>query len=169
MMTNLISPRKFKRENNSRAELLKIWKHVGHTSHGKFSEAWMELDLTIAQLKCLFYIDREGSTNLKTIAAVLGVTPPNVTGIIDRLVEQHLVSRHEKEGNRRMQIVQLTPKSKELLAELKDRRVSSLVTQLGQLKTEDLEALLQGLRALRQAEDADEHKQSVPPPPTDHH
>jgi DNA-binding MarR family transcriptional regulator len=146
-----------------KAELLQIWKHVGHSGRGHFSDAWMELNLTIAQLKCLFYIDSEGGTNLKTIAAVLGVTPPNVTGIIDRLVEHDLVTRHEKEGNRRMQIVELTSKSKALLSELKDRKVNSLATQVDRLKIEDLEALLQGMRALYQVEDMSQNQDSQPP------
>jgi DNA-binding MarR family transcriptional regulator len=159
----------YQKREQIKSELLRIWKHIGHTARGNFSEAWMELNLTIAQLKCLFYIDGEGGTNQKTIAAVLGVTPPNVTGIIDRLVEQHLVTRHENESNRRMQIIELTPKSKALLSELKERRVNHLATQLDQLKIEDLEALLQGLRALHQANLADFKNSHVPTPPFGHH
>ena len=147
-----------------KAELLQIWKHAGHAAHGHFSDAWMELNLTIAQLKCLFYIDSEGGTNLKTIAAVLGVTPPNVTGIIDRLVEHDLVTRHEKEGNRRMQVVELTFKSKALLSELKERKINTLATLVDKLKIEDMEALLQGMRALSQVEEAAAQNQDSRPP-----
>jgi MarR family transcriptional regulator, organic hydroperoxide resistance regulator len=152
-----------------KSELLHIWKHIGATAHGNFSEAWMELNLTIAQLKCLFYVDREGGTNQKTIAAVLGVTPPNVTGIIDRLVEQHLVTRHENESNRRMQIIELTPKSKALLSELKERRVNHLATQLDQLTMADLEALLQGFKALAAAEKSAAENLALQAPPLYHH
>jgi len=52
----------------------------------------MDLSLTIGQLKSLFFIDFEGSTNFKKLATALGVTPPNVTGIVDHLVEQGLVT-----------------------------------------------------------------------------
>ncbi len=135
-----------------KAEIMELWRYIGHSVRGHFSAAWMELNLTIAQLKCLFYIDGEGSSNQKSIAAVLGVTPPNVTGIIDRLVEQHLVTRHENESNRRMQVIELTPKSKTLLSELKERRVNYLGAALEQLSMEDLQALRRGLKALHQSE-----------------
>jgi MarR family transcriptional regulator, organic hydroperoxide resistance regulator len=129
-----------------------IMGHLGHSGRAHFSEAWMELNLTIAQLKCLFYIDSQGQSNQKTLAAVLGVTPPNVTGIIDRMVEQHLVTRHENENNRRMQVIELTAKSKSLLSELKERKVNHLAGHLDLLKTEDLEALSKGLKALNRIE-----------------
>ena len=129
---NLNTDPDVQKRHQMKSELMHIWKHIGHSVRGNFSEAWMELNLTIAQLKCLFYIDGEGSSNQKSIAAVLGVTPPNVTGIIDRLVEQQLVTRHENESNRRMQIIELTPKSKALLSELKERRMNHLASRLDQ-------------------------------------
>lgn len=137
---------------NVKAEIMEVWRHIGHSMRGNFSGAWMELNLSIAQLKCLFYIDAEGSSNQKSIAAVLGVTPPNVTGIIDRLVEQQLVTRHENESDRRMQVIALTPKSTTLLSELKERRVNHLGSMLEQLSMEDLQALRRGLKALYQSE-----------------
>jgi DNA-binding MarR family transcriptional regulator len=133
-------------------EIMQIWKYAGHSVHGNFSEAWMELNLTIAQLKCLFFIDMEGSTNQKNLAAVLGVTPPNVTGILDRLVEHNMVTRQENESNRRMQIIKLTPKSKSLLDDLKDRRINYLGSLLEQMPIQDLEAFLQGLKSLQRLE-----------------
>ncbi|HSW58020.1 MAG TPA: MarR family transcriptional regulator, partial [Dehalococcoidales bacterium] len=135
-----------------KTEIMEAWKYIGRHIRGSFTEAWMELNLTIAQLKCLFYIDGEGSTNQKSLASVLGVTPPNVTGIIDRLVEQQLVTRKANAANRRMQIIELTPKSKNLLSELKERRVSVMGSMLEKMSYADLQALLRGLKALHQVE-----------------
>jgi MarR family transcriptional regulator, organic hydroperoxide resistance regulator len=153
------------RRETAKAELMEIWQHIGMSAHVGVSEAWMELDLTIAQLKCLFFIDHAGPTNHKSLAAFLGVTPPNVTGIVDRLVEQGLVTRHEYEANRRMQIIQLTAKSQELLNGLKSRRINKMADLMDRLSLEDMQALLQGSRALRRAEKelmAASHP--VPPP-----
>jgi DNA-binding MarR family transcriptional regulator len=165
---NLNTDLEMQKRHQIKSELMHIWKHIGHSVKGNFSEAWMELNLTIAQLKCLFYIDGEGSSNQKSIAAVLGVTPPNVTGIIDRLVEQQLVTRHENENNRRMQIIELTPKSKALLSELKERRMNHLASRLDQIKIEDLQALLQGLRGLSQVEETGPEKPEHLPLPIKH-
>jgi DNA-binding MarR family transcriptional regulator len=56
-------------------------------------ESWINLNLTIPQMKCLTYISRHGKTNLSGLAAGIHVTPANVTGIIDRLVDQGYVAR----------------------------------------------------------------------------
>ncbi len=104
-------------------------------------EVWMELDLTIVQLKSLFFIDFEGNTNFKNLAVALGVTPPSVTGIIDRLVEQGLVSREENPENRRMQVLKTTDKGKALLAKLIESRRSRISSLLDKLNLQDISDL----------------------------
>jgi MarR family transcriptional regulator, organic hydroperoxide resistance regulator len=117
---------------------------------------WLDLDLTIAQLKSLFFINYEGVTNSKSLATALGVTPPNVTGIIDRLVEHDLVSRDYNQLNRRELLLQLTPKGKELLNNLKEERISRHANLLNQMEAADLAALAKGLAALVKAAQQDE-------------
>ena len=115
------------------------------------SEAWLELNLTIAQLKSLIFVHSEGTTNFKTLATVMRVTPPNVTGIIDRLVEQGLVSREENPDNRRMQILKVTDKGEDLLKGLRERGPKRMSGILKLLSIEDLSALYRGLSALIRA------------------
>jgi DNA-binding MarR family transcriptional regulator len=124
---------------------------LGHMMRGHFADAWLELNLTIAQFKCLFFIDKKGCTNQKGLAEVLGVTPPNVTGILDRLVEQKLVIRQENENNRRMQVIELTPKAKTLLSELKAGHGHPMMELMDSVPVEDLKALLRGLKAVETA------------------
>ena len=128
--------------------IIQLWKRMGQCMGKDAPEAWLELSLTIGQLKSLLFIDYEGSTNFKRLAAALGVTPPNVTGIVDRLVEHELVSRSENPENRRMQILRLTEKGSNLLNELKERKVSQLTALLSRMDTQDLFALEQSLAAL---------------------
>jgi MarR family transcriptional regulator, organic hydroperoxide resistance regulator len=121
-------------------------------------EAWLALNLTIAQLKTLMFVNFEGVTNFKKLAAALGTTPPNVTGIIDRLVEQGLVSREYNQQNRRMQMLKLTEKAEVLLNELHQRATAHLTGILSALDIEDLSALAQGLDALANA--AEKYKEN---------
>jgi DNA-binding MarR family transcriptional regulator len=114
-------------------------------------EAWLELNLTLAQLKSLMVIRSEGTTNFKTLANVLRVTPPDVTRVIDRLVEQELVTREENPENRRMQILKVTDKGKVLLKGLRERGPKRMLSILKLLSVEDLSALYQGLSALTRA------------------
>jgi len=110
--------------------------------------AWMELNLTIAQLKSLLFIYFEGTTNFVKLANALDVTPPNVTGIINRLVEQELVTREENPEDRRTFILRVSKTGKELVDRLHDRGIRRMADILDRLSTEELGHLNKGLTAL---------------------
>jgi DNA-binding MarR family transcriptional regulator len=138
----------------SRVELTEEIIRLQQMSHalGQYApEAWMELNLTIVQLKSLFFIDSEDSTNFKKLASALGVTPPDVTRIVDRLVEQGMVTRRENPEDRRMQLLQATKKGKTLLTRLRENKTTHLYRILTHLSTEELTTVAQGLRALIRA------------------
>ncbi len=126
-----------------KAELIKEvmeLQHVGDIILRRFApEPWIELNLTIAQLKSLFFIAAREKTNFKKLAEALNVTPPNVTGIVDRLVEQGLVSRTENPEDRRIMLLQITDKGRDLLNNLRERRVNAMTKILGNLNLEQLE------------------------------
>ncbi len=128
-------------------EIYQLERRISHTVHYKLT-SWMALNLTIGQLKSLFYIDFQGSSNVRDLAAALGVTSPNVTGIIDRLVEQGLVSREENPENRRMLLLRTTDKGRALLAQLRESSTSRMSGILAQLTLEELAALALGLGAI---------------------
>jgi DNA-binding MarR family transcriptional regulator len=131
-------------------EIMKLQQR-SHTLGQYAPEAWMGLNLTIGQLKSLFFIDSQDSTNFRKLADALGVTPPDVTRIIDRLVEQRLVSRRQHPEDRRVQLLQVTQKGKALLAGLREYRTTRLRRILANLSTEELNTVAQGLRALVKA------------------
>jgi DNA-binding MarR family transcriptional regulator len=117
-------------------------------------EVWLGLNLTTVQLKCLFFIDYMGSTNFRNLSDSLGVTPPSITEVIDRLVEQELVSREENPDNRRMQILKMTDKGKVLMAKLTESRRSIISSLLEKLDRQDLLDLARIFTAMaRSAED----------------
>jgi DNA-binding MarR family transcriptional regulator len=134
-------------------EIVQLQRQVVHTMAQYEPGVWMELSLTIAQLKSLFFIDAEGSTNFRKLATALGVTPPDVTRIVSRLVEQGLVSRQENPEDRRMLLLKATKKGKALLAKLRDSRTAHISHILARLSTEQLATLSQGLSALVRAAD----------------
>jgi MarR family transcriptional regulator, organic hydroperoxide resistance regulator len=114
-------------------------------------DVWMGLSLTIAQVKSLFYINNEGTINFRKLAAAMKVTPSNVTGIIDRLVEQELVSRTENPEDRRMLMLRLTEKGENLINNLRERRVSQMSSILSRMSKEDLEVIQKGFSILSKA------------------
>ena len=122
-------------------------------------QPWIELNLTLAQLKSLFFIAAKDKTNFKKLAEALGVTPPNVTGIIDRLVEQGLVTRTENAEDRRIMLLQATEKGQELLNNLRERRTTQMSQVLGYLTADELVLQVKVLKDLKRA--AETHLQKI--------
>jgi MarR family transcriptional regulator, organic hydroperoxide resistance regulator len=112
---------------------------------------WIELNLTLAQLKSLFFIAATDKTNFKKVAEALNVTPPNVTGIIDKLVEQGLVTRTENPEDRRIMILQATEKGHELLISLRESHINQMIQVLDNLTPESLNTLISGYKDLKKA------------------
>jgi MarR family transcriptional regulator, organic hydroperoxide resistance regulator len=111
-------------------------------------DVWMELNLTVAQVKCLFFIANHNDVNFRILAKALKVTPSNVTGIIDRLSEQDLVVRVANPQDRRMQMLKLTAKGTKLISNFRGSRVSLMNAVLNQLNDDQLAEIERGLAIL---------------------
>jgi len=139
-------------------EIIELQRRLNRDMRRYTLDAWMELNLTIPQLKSLFFIANWGSTNFTKLASALEVTPSNVTGIVDRLVEQGLVSRQENPEDRRMLMLRVTDKGEAIIANLRERRASHISEILAQLSLEELNSVFKGLTLLVQAAEAREGK-----------
>jgi DNA-binding MarR family transcriptional regulator len=148
-----------------KAELIKqvigLQRQVRRILRSRMTDAWMNLNLTIPQLKSLFLIAREGSMNTKSLAEALGVTPSNVTGIVDRLVKQGLVSRQENPEDRRMLLIRVTDKGEAILTSLREETISSMSEVLARMSTEELSSLARGLASLFKAAEAQKGESST--------
>lgn len=122
-------------------------------------DVWMELNLTVAQLKTLIFVVCKKETSSGRLAAALRVSPPNVTGIVDRLVKQGLINRTQNPENRRSLLLTPTEKGEEALTRLSEGVESHNTEVLKNMNEEDLLTLSQGLASLVRA--AQEYEKSV--------
>src|SRR5437764_3239099 len=109
---------------------------------------WMEIDLTIAQLRTLLVLAEEGPLVIGQIARRLGIGLSTGGHLVDRLVQAGLAERAEDAGDRRRTMARLTPEGEDLYARLLNRtqRMQALIQKMPK---DELTALLQGIRALR--------------------
>jgi DNA-binding MarR family transcriptional regulator len=112
------------------------------------AEKWMSLDITITQLKSLIFIYSKGKASFKELAGALHVSPPVVTGIVDRLTSQEIIKRIAGTGDRRIQWLTITEKGKQLLNDIRQDNTGDMVKMLEVLNEEDIAALVQGFSAL---------------------
>jgi DNA-binding MarR family transcriptional regulator len=132
-------------------QVIELQHKVNRMLRRQVPDAWMELSLTLAQLKSLFFISSEGNTNVRKLAAALSVTSANVTGIVDRLVKQGLVTRRENPEDRRMLLLQVTDKGRALIIDLRERQISRLSEILDYMSPDEVSTLAQGLSSLLKA------------------
>jgi DNA-binding MarR family transcriptional regulator len=77
------------------------------------------LGLTPSRTHLLWELGRRGPVTQRVLADALKVTPRAVTGLVDALVADGLVTREPHPGDRRAALVTLTPDGKRLVAALK--------------------------------------------------
>jgi DNA-binding MarR family transcriptional regulator len=109
--------------------------------------AWAELGLTTAQLRVMFLLRENPGVTAGELAARLSVTPPTISGIVDRLVRLGLVRREDDPADRRLVRNFLTEQGENNCGRL--ARGGELFTRriMVEMDQKDLEALIRGLRA----------------------
>lgn len=115
------------------------------------AESWARLDVTMPQFKVLMLLGLHGSAPVSSLAACMQVSPPNVTGILDRLELHGWVRRTSDPHDRRVVRVVLTDEGQAFLAELQQAGEERLRGPVGRMKATDQRALRQGLTALYEA------------------
>lgn len=112
---------------------------------------WLELDLTMKQLKVLFVLDALGPQRPSAIAASVGVSAASATGVLDRLVDQGYIERRADAVDRRALLVQLTESGAQIVSDLHMSGQQQLSELLAEMSNDDLDALYRGVTALADA------------------
>jgi DNA-binding MarR family transcriptional regulator len=109
---------------------------------------WLEVDLTMPQLKVLFILAADNGASMSHLASGLGVTLSTATGIVDRLVEHELVQRQEDPQDRRLVVCRLTPRAVALVERLQLAGRLRLGSVLADLSLEELRTVAAGMEVL---------------------
>lgn len=121
---------------------------------------WLQLDLSMAQLKAVLVLAYEQSATIGTLAQRLGVGLPTASHLTERLVQAGLAERIEDRADRRRTLARLSAEGHALVARLQQGQNEQLYGYLAQLSATELHGLLQGLHGLARvltAQTAEEH------------
>ena len=126
---------------------------------------WLKIDLTMPQLKALMCVAMHDGSTSGQIARGLGVGLSTVTGIVDRLADNNLVTRREDPDDRRITRVVPTPQGRTLVDELLRYRQEALSRILSRLNEQQLrvvdEAFGYLLEAAENATNAESTREAV--------
>ncbi|WP_063898607.1 MarR family winged helix-turn-helix transcriptional regulator [Streptomyces sp. IMTB 1903] len=104
-----------------------------------------------SQLRALVAVEGAEGINLRALGEVLGSRPPSVTRLCDRLEAMGLLIRSPRPSSRREVELRLTPRGRALLDERRVIRMRELSAVLGRMAPADVQALVTGLTAFREA------------------
>jgi len=129
-------------------EVLAEYRALGRALKATSEPGWMEIDLTLPQLRTLLVLAEEGPLVIGQIAQRLGIGLSTGGHLVDRLVQAGLAERAEDTEDRRRTVARLTSKGEDLYARLLNR-TQHMQALIQKMREDELTALLQGLRALR--------------------
>jgi DNA-binding MarR family transcriptional regulator len=109
------------------------------------AEFWARVDLTMPQLKVLLLLGRHGSAPVSWLASRMDVSPPNITGILDRLEQRGWVRRMSDPRDRRVVRIVLTEDGEQLLHQLSGAGIDNLRESLRTLNNGAADDLRRGL------------------------
>ena len=106
--------------------------------------------LTLAQLRVCTLLS-EGSLPMSAISRELGISLSAVTQIADRLERAGLVHRVAQKEDRRVRILQMTPRAIRMMRRREEKRVQSALRVLETLPAEERESVVEALQRLLKA------------------
>jgi MarR family transcriptional regulator, 2-MHQ and catechol-resistance regulon repressor len=88
----------------------------------------------------------KGPLPVNTIGPIVDLTPGSISSSVDRLVTKGLVSRVESAEDRRVRIVTLTPRGRDLIVPAFRRHAGQMKTVFSELSPEELRVLEMALK-----------------------
>jgi DNA-binding MarR family transcriptional regulator len=107
-----------------------------------------QVGITARQATLLWLIKRSPGLSLAELAAEEDISPPALSGHVDRLEAAGLVERTRSETDRRRVGLRLTAAGEQLLRRVRARRTTWLAARARALEPEELEAIEAALPAL---------------------
>jgi DNA-binding MarR family transcriptional regulator len=106
------------------------------------------LGVTSHQVTLLWLVRSRPGLSLRELAEEEGISPPSLSGHVDRLEAAGLLRRVRSSDDRRRVGLELTPEGRALLKRVRTRRTTWLAGRLARLTDEELERIERALPAL---------------------
>jgi DNA-binding MarR family transcriptional regulator len=109
-----------------------------------------QLGITARQATLLWLVKRRPGLSLAELAAEEGISPPAMSGHVDRLERAGLIERVRSTDDRRRVGLSLTDDGVKLMRRVRARRTTWLAHRLGALEPAELDAIATAVPALAQ-------------------
>lgn len=113
--------------------------------------SWLSLDLTMAQMKALMIVLKAEGIASRALAERLSIGPSAVTPLVDRLVDQKLVTREDDPSDRRVVLIRPTARAIALRRRLVETSRAAVVELLADIPAAELPTVQRALAQMLNA------------------
>ena len=107
-----------------------------------------EFGMPLSHVQVLVMLDHRGSLSISEISNSFGIAKPNITPLVDRLIEEGLVMRERNSPDRRVVNVVICEKGRERRADIYRRLCDNLFDWTRTLSREDLASFNDALETI---------------------
>ena len=137
----------------SHEALLNVY-HTASRIRKKAAEFFRDSPLTDVQFNLMVLLsdhaDETGGLTQVQLSRMMLVNRPNITSLIDRMERTRLVVRTPAAGDRRYNLVRLTPHGRKLLSKVEDTYAREVRKIMGALKKSEQKTLIEMLERVRE-------------------
>ena len=122
-------------------EIWEILSRVVSKSRKRISSELENLGIKLVELKVLFFLERDGTKSVISLATESEVSGPWITGIVDELERKNLVTKERSTIDRRTVRISITDKGKEILSQGRlsyEELINMALRDLSQSESEEL-------------------------------
>ena len=132
-------------------EALSVVPLIGRRMHAVFAHHPVTTGRPPGQMRAMLHLYCHDRATVGEVAQALGVSMPTASELIDKLVEDGLAERGANPNDRRQVLVWLTPKARDLSAQLHAIRRAQLRKALDLLAPEERPVFVRALKAFAEA------------------
>lgn len=121
---------------------------IGELFRKDMERAFAGTELTTARVHLLWTVHHSGPSTQQTLARLCGVSPRNITGLVDALVGSGHVRRTPHPADRRAVLVELTAPARDLMERMHREHTELNEALLHAVAPSDRDAVVRGLAAI---------------------
>ncbi|WP_379970512.1 MarR family transcriptional regulator [Ectobacillus sp. sgz5001026] len=134
--------------SESDKRLWQLYMQVIHAAGVGDVDAWVQLDVSMTQMKVLMLLNAHGQMSVSSLAEHMKASLSNMTGIIDRLEGLGFAQRVHGTNDRRSVLVSLTSKASTLFQNLTQSGHEKLQRAMSYMNEEERSKVEEGLEIL---------------------
>ena len=130
-------------------EIIEIFKNIKKAISSKFEKSAKKYGFTAPQLGVIFHLHVMPSITLQALSEHMGLTKSTVSGIVDRLEKQGVVTREIPKDNRRIVKLSISKKIKKNndVCKMKKEFIADFISEsIKNTDPEEVENMIHGLR-----------------------